>query len=358
MSIHRQANGRWQVRYRDGVRQRGKTFRTKTLAAEFEREVLARLAMGDYLPPDRGKLTLADWSNQWLAGAHNLRPATVDAYQAALRHILPELGELSLTAVTPERVDEYLQAKARELSPSTVHRHYRTLRRVFKVAVQRDKLRRSPMDSVAAPRIPASEIQFLTAVQLEQLAAVPALARWRTLVLVAGWGGLRWGELAGLRVQRVDEVGRRVHVVEQMDLTGRRVSEPKTAAGRRWVTLPESVVAELTDHIAGRSPSDLVWTAPAGGALAHRNFMRTWHPACASVGLAGVTPHDLRHTAVALAIAEGAHPKAIQARMGHSSITVTLDRYGHLFPEVDTTIAGRLDDTRRAALAEPRLRVV
>jgi integrase len=362
VSIHKQANGRWQVRYRDGDRQRGKTFRTKGLAAEFEREVLARLSMGDYLPPDRGQTTLAQWSEQWLIASHDLRPATVDAYTAALAHIVPALGHLPLARVTPEHIDAYMAAKTAEgLAPSTVHRHYRTLRRMFKVAVQRDKIRRSPMDGgrVKPPRIPKTEIQFLTAGQLEALAAAKTLAPWRTLVLVAGWGGLRWGELAGLRVQRVDVGGCRVQVVEQLDLKGQRVSEPKTSAGRRWVTLPESVVAELATHIGDKAPTDLAWTAPAGGPLVHRNFMRIWHPACEALGLAGVTPHDLRHTAVALAIAEGAHIKAIQQRMGHTSVTVTLDTYGHLLEGFDDRLATKLDDTRSAALTALRkLRVV
>lgn len=362
MSIQRLPNGRWQVRYRDGTKHRAKNFDRKVDAATFEREILARLAMGDYIPAERSKLTLAAWSEQWLLSAHDLRPGTVDAYRAALAHILPALGHLQLARITPEDIDAYMADKLTQgLAPSTVHRHYRTLRRMLKVAVQRDRLRRSPMDGgrVKAPRIPTGEIRFLTAAQVEALAATAGLERWRTLVLVAGYGGLRWGELAGLRARRVDLTGRRVQVVEQLDLTGRRVSEPKTAAGRRWVTLPASVVDELADHIDGKGGDDLVWTAPAGGPLVHRNFMRRWHPACIKLSLGGCTPHDLRHTAVALAIAEGAHPKAIQERMGHSSITVTLDRYGHLFEGMDATIAGKLDDTRGKALAERRkLRVV
>lgn len=75
-----------------------------------------------------------------------------------------------------------------------------------------------------------------------------------------------------------------------------------------------------------------------------------WTPAKERVRLQGVRFHDLRHTAVALAIAQGAHPKTIQARMGHSSVQVTLDRYGHLFPELDANIAEGLDVTFRASL--------
>ena len=95
----------------------------------------------------------------------------------------------------------------------------------------------------------------------------------------------------------------------------------------------------------------MVFPNTAGRPIHHGSWNTAhWKPAKAAAGVEGVRFHDLRHTAVALAIAQGAHPKAIQARMGHSSVQVTLDRYGHLFPELDAEIAEGLDRTYRASL--------
>jgi len=369
MSVKRTPRDTWQVRWRDNAgRQRARTFRRKQDAVDFERDTLVELRRGIWVDPQRGRVTVAEWAVVWLAGAHNIRPRTRRAYRQALDHILPELGHLQLGHVTDEHVDAYLKAKAAAgVAPSSVHRHYRTLRRMFRVAVERGRIPRSPVDPIEQPRIPARELRVADAVALEHLARAID-PRYRSLVLVAGWGGLRWGELAGLRVGRVDVVGSRLHVVEQVDLAGSAWSEPKTAAGRRWVGIPRTVTDDLATLIEGRGPADVVWPAPRGGALSHSNFVsRHFHPACVRAGLGrmvptddavpmsplryeGFTIHDLRHTSVALTIAGGAHPKAIQARMGHSGIQVTMDRYGHLFPDADQTIAQRLDDARSVAL--------
>lgn len=97
----------------------------------------------------------------------------------------------------------------------------------------------------------------------------------------------------------------------------------------------------------------LVFLAARGGPLRHSAFWRSvWLPALKTAGLEGVRIHDLRHTCVALLVEQGAHPKAIQAHLGHSSITVTLDRYGHLFPDNLERLADRLEESFRKSLAD------
>jgi integrase len=129
---------------------------------------------------------------------------------------------------------------------------------------------------------------------------------------------------------------------------------PKTKAGRRRVTIPTLLAEMVEEQISERSNAGadgLVFPNKRGNPIHPSSFNGAhWTPAKRRVGLEGVRFHDLRHTAVALAIAQGAHPKAIQARMGHSSVQVTLDRYGHLFPELDANIADGLDQTFRASL--------
>ena len=120
---------------------------------------------------------------------------------------------------------------------------------------------------------------------------------------------------------------------------------PKTSAGRRMVGLPRFVVDALAERMAGPgAPEELVFAGPHGGALRVTLFRRRfWVPATRAAGLVGLRIHDLRHTAVALWIAAGANPKEVAAWAGHASVSFTLDRYGHLYPESDLSLRERLD---------------
>jgi integrase len=124
-----------------------------------------------------------------------------------------------------------------------------------------------------------------------------------------------------------------------------QVGPPKTRASRRTLGLPRAVVDDLAGHLAGPgAPSDFVFTGPQGGPLRVTAFRsRIWRPATRAAGLDGLRIHDLRHTAVALWIAAGASPKEVAVRAGHSSVSFTLDRYGHLYPEADAALRDRLD---------------
>lgn len=173
--------------------------------------------------------------------------------------------------------------------------------------------------------------------------------RYRALIYLAVDGGLRWSELVGLQPSKIDLGRRKVRVTDQLVRlrTGEFLrKEPKTPAARRSIPIARATAHALEEQVARyASPGadGLVFPNGAGQPLTSSSFL-THHfgPARTAVGLS-CRFHDLRHSSVALAIASGAHPKAIQARMGHSSINVTLDRYGHLFPELDEAIANAFD---------------
>lgn len=128
---------------------------------------------------------------------------------------------------------------------------------------------------------------------------------------------------------------------------------PKTKSGRRTVTMPRAIAELLGEHM-GTPPvlsSGLVFPTVGGHPMRRSNFRKLWRHAVAAAGLPdGLVFHELRHTAAALAIAQGAHPLAIRDRLGHSSITVTMDTYGGLFPTLDEAIAEGLDEVLRESL--------
>jgi len=350
-------NGVYRVRYRDPVgANRSRTFRRKVDAERYAREVEVEKDRGAWLDPRKADTPLAEWTETFMSLARTLSPTTQQTYRRDLdRYVLPRFGNYRLGRIPPEEIEQWLNDELADgIAASSVHRHYRTLRRVLQTAVEKDRLLANPCDRVRPPKVANREMAVLAWIQAIALAEAHG-ERFRTLIYLAVESGMRWNELVGLRRKNVDVARRKVRVLEQLVQLDDRSwvrRPPKTSAGVRSVTISAAVAEMLANHLerfAVDEPDALVFANAAGNPLSHSSFL-THHFKPAQMR-AGVTCrfHDLRHTSVALAIAEGAHSKTIQARMGHSSITVTLDRYGHLFPELDESLASAFDARLRAA---------
>jgi integrase len=357
-SLRRLSSGRWQVRYRDltGAVQTGPhTFTSRTDAARYLALVEADLHRGAWADPKLGRITLAEWTDRWRQTTTNLRPTTRDLYAYLLRRfILPTFGKAALSSIDVLTVRAWLaNLQAEQLSPSTVAKAYRLLSRILGAAVEAGYLLRNPCTVKGAGQERAPEMQFATVAQVAALADAIS-ERYRALVLVAAYGGLRWGELVGLRVKRVDLLHGRVTVAEQVaEVNGRLIpGPPKTEAGRRTVTLPAVAAVALAEHLAEFAepgPDGLVFPAPEGGYLRRSNFRRRWWlRATRAAGVEGLRFHDLRHSAATLALAAGANTRELMERMGHPSPQVAL-RYQHVMAGRDQAIAAALDELVQAA---------
>lgn len=367
-SIDKRSNG-YRVRYRDPVgKSRSRSFRRKADADRFAREVEVDKARGQWIDPRGADMPLADWCLTFLSLARSLAPTTQETYRRDLdRYVLPRFGAVRIGRIKPEEVEEWLNDELDAgVASSSVHRHYRTLRRVLQAAVEKDRLLSNPCDRVRPPKIATRDMTVLDWSQAVALAEAHS-ERFRAMIYLAVDSGMRWGELIGLRRGNVDTARRKVKVVEQIVRLndGSFVRRPpKTSAGVRSITVSSSVASLLDSHLdqfSGDGVDGLVFPNAAGNPLAAASFYNNhFKPALTKAGVS-CRFHDLRHSSVALAIADGAHPKAIQMRMGHSSITVTLDRYGHLFPELDEAIANAFDLRLRKLRdpeAAPALKVV
>jgi len=340
MSTTKTPQGTYRARIRDHTgKQITKTFARAADAHAWEREQLNRRDRG--LAGGTGRTTFAEWCTTWLETARHLSDGTAVTYRRDLdRYILPALGAIPLARLTGDDIDHYLTGAATRFAPSTVHRHYRTIHRALAVAVERRRVGVNVCAPVHPPKVQRTEMRFLSAVDVDRLAdAMPD--RYRVWVLVAAWGGLRWGEMRAL--EPGDVRGDRVSVHQQHG-----GAALKTVSSVRNVKMPGSVAVELDDHLGRFAGAGLVFPNGRGGPLSHSSFTgNVYKPALVRAGLDRDTRiHDLRHTAAALAIAAGGHPKAIQMRLGHSSIAITLDRYGHLFPGHDDVLADDLDALR------------
>ena len=349
----------YQARYRapDG-QERTRAFRRKLDAERWLLEREREKARGEWVDPALGRTTFGKWASEVEATRLNRRPSSRARDASLLRSlILPAFGNRTLASVEPMDVRRWVaELEERGYAASTIAKAYQIVSRAFRVAVSDGIIARSPCREVKLPKIETPERRFLSPAEVEELADSIEV-RYRVLVLTGGYTGLRFGELAALRINDFDPLRRTLRVDEQLSRQGtsRMVPSPlKTRKARRTIGIPRFLADELVAHISAHpSLSDLIFSMTRGGPLDYNRFRsRYWNPAVkASVG-SPCTPHDLRHTHVAMLIAQGESPKYIADRLGHESTRTVFDVYGHLYPEVDEAATDRLEQLRRASRAD------
>lgn len=355
-SVRRRESGRWQARWQDDEGHQHHapdTFATKREATAWLAGIETDRRRGTWTDPRDGRILFADWADEWRATIVNLRPSTrardlvyLDSY------LIPTFGCRRLDDIDHMAIRAWLaELAARGLAPATIVKAAQILAKILRLAVTARRLPVSPCDNLDLPRVERDEMRFLTPDQLADLAAAID-PRYRGVVLLGGYGGLRPGELFGLKVGRVDPLRRQVHVVEQVvEASGHlHVGPPKTTKGTRVVPIPPFVADALVSHMAGRIPDDLMFPAPEGAYVRLSTWrIRFWRPALKRAGIDDMRVHDLRHTAVALWIEAGASVLEMARRAGHESTVTLQDRYGHLMPGAEERTNDRLEEIGRAA---------
>lgn len=363
---------RWRVRWVDASgRERSRSFDREDDAKRFRTRVEGDVATGSYIDPARARTTLAMWAAEWRGSALDLRVSSLSRLESTVAtHVLPEFGDLPLSGISHNDVQKWVaRLRASGLSASSVRKAAFALQRIMAAAVADRRLTMNPADGLRLPVEERGEQRFLTVEQVATLADVMAVQysrchgpdasghRFRVLVLLAAYGGLRFGELGALRRRHVDLMRGRVSVSETLlDVDGRLTfGPPKSRNGIRTVPLPSRIAAELGEHIAAYCAEDaaaLVFTNTAGQPLRRAGFRRSWWiPAVQSAGLDGLRFHDLRHTFVSLCAAAGIDLGEISKRAGHSSTAFTQDHYRHLYDHADDVFTQRLDKMMDASAA-------
>lgn len=358
---HPKSPDRWQVRYTDPTgRERSKNFARKADAERFLHTVQVDKLRGDWVDPRLARITFREWMERWWGTTSHLKQYTREGYESLLRvHILPRFGNVQLGRIRPVDVREWVSGlHASGLSASRTRQAYYLVAQILRSAVESGYLSKTPCVGVGLPRMQRQEMRFLTAGEVRRIAEAMR-DPYGTLVYVLAYGGLRWGEAAALRRGRCELLRSRLHVVENVsEVRGGFDFGPTKTYQIREVVLPAFLRDRLAEHLARQveaDPEALVFTAPAGGPLRRKEFNSgLWRPALEAAGVEYLRPHDLRHTCASLLIATGANPKAVQAQLGHSSIQVTYDRYGHLFPSDREALAARMDEVFRDSLTDKR----
>jgi integrase len=356
----RQRNGRvtYSVNYRDPAgRSRRKVFARKVDAQRWLADNETARNAGAWVDPAAGRDRLGEWAERWYRTTLDLKPGTRRTYRQLLdNQVLPTFGAATLAGVDRLAVREWVAGMVEGgLSPSRIRNAHQVLAQVFTAAVEGGRLARNPAAGVRLPKRVEREMLFLDAGQVERLADAIG-PHYRVLVYFLAYTGVRFGEAVALRVYRLDLLRGRCEVVESATEVGSQLEWGTTKSDeRRTVRLPRFLCDLLAAHLADQ-PRDLdalVFTAPLGGPLRERKFLHgQLKPAAVRAGLpATLRAHDLRHTAASLLIRQGASVKAVQAQLGHKSAVMTLDRYGHLWPDELEDLAERLDRARAAAVA-------
>ncbi|GAB2674698.1 tyrosine-type recombinase/integrase [Thalassiella azotivora] len=354
-SIQKRPNGVWRARYRDAAkREHARHFRRKIDAQRWLDSVASQMLSGTYVDPSLSKVTVGAWSRRWLAGQVQLKASTANRYEGALRvHVLPTWEHVPLSAVKHADVSEWVgRLSASGLSGSSVRHAHRVLSLVLDLAVRDGRIPRNPAERVRLPRANKPEKRFLTHAQVNALAE--AAGEDGLVIRLLAYCGLRFGELAALRVKRLDLVRGRMVVAESVtEVSGVAVfGTPKTHQVRT-VPIPRSLLPDLAEHVEGKEPEEFVFTSPEGQLLRIGNWRtRVFFPAARRAGLDGLTPHELRHTAASLAVSAGANIKAVQRLLGHASAAMTLDVYSGLFEDDLQDVADRLDAAARGLTAD------
>lgn len=318
---------RYQVKWRQDGRQQSQTFQTHREAREHKAHIESQVYRGTAVTPDARDMTVSDWWTYWTATRTVRASTAVTGANLANKHILPALGAVPLSRLTQVQVQQWVGSL--DLAPASVKRVYQELRTCMAAAVTAGYLHQTPCRGIALVKPAKKTMVILDHEAIKRLAeAVPE--RYKALVYLLAYGGLRIGEAIALTPDNVSDKGVYVRATLTRDDKGHEtIGAPKTEAGVRFVPLPAPVVTVLEDHMK-KYPAPFVFTGKTNERLNYRNFnRRVFAPAAGE----GMVIHDLRHTAITHWIRAGVDLPRIAAWAGHTSPAFTLSQYAGYFPD-------------------------
>ncbi|CAL9531161.1 tyrosine-type recombinase/integrase [Streptomyces sp. enrichment culture] len=363
--VRKLPSGRYQARYvgPDGqLRPAPETFRTKRDADAWLADKQTEMRRGDWHDPDAGRVPFESYADAWIK-EREVTTRTRQLYASLLRHHLaPTFGPVNVADISPPLVRRWRADKlAAGTGPTTVAKAYALLRAILGTAVADQMIRRNPCTIKGASVVHTPERPTATVQEVYDLADA-IQPRYRALVLMAGFLGLRWGELIGLHRRDVDldHVAVRVRrAVAELNNGQREIKAPKSAAGKRTVSIPAAILPDIREHLnryAEPGADGRVFVGAKGATPRRNHFNRLWRKACDDIGVKALHFHDLRHTGNTLAASTGASTRELMARMGHSTARAALI-YQHASAERDRLIAdavsGLVDRGRKGKDRKP-----
>lgn len=356
-----QQGKRWRVQYRDpaGKSRSKRGFTKKGEAQAWAAKNTVALADGDWISPEAKKLTVRDYAHLWLPRLEKRAPGTRRVMKPAWeKYVEPYWGARRVSTIKPSEVQAWADGLRREdgkpMGAVMVRRLTSTLAQILDIAVRDGTIKGNPARDLDLPRKPNSKQVYLTEQQLARLAKE---AKYPEIIWLLGTVGLRWGELAGLRVKHVNVLRSRLTIEESATTNGAEVTVGPTKTGeQREVAVPRFVMDMLVPLLEGKGPEAWLWTAGNGRPMRRPSTQGSWfaiavhnsmHPQVPvdpadpdgakkrvrDPEFPKITPHGLRHVAAGLMISAGANVKVVQRQLGHATAAVTLDTYAALWEQ-------------------------
>jgi integrase len=339
---------------------------TKRDAEKTLREIQYSLDKGTYVKPNQ--ITVGEWLTSWLQNYvfMNTSPRTLESYSEIVnKHLIPALGMVKLSQLEPQQVQSYyakMLTKGRTdgkggLSARSVIYHHRILSKSLSYAVKMGVTVRNIADAVDPPRAARVTMRTLSAIEVNQFLDAARENSHYVFFSTLLFTGLRRGELLALKWRNLDLGKGTLNVVEtayQLRNGEYILKEPKTANSRRSVTLPQSLIELLKGYRADQelyriqlgvslNTDDFVFSNPDGSPLSPGSITLAFRRIIKKAGLRHIRVHDLRHTHATLMLSAGVHPKVVSERLGHASISITLDIYSHVLPGLQEAAAEKFD---------------
>ncbi len=287
---------------------------------------------------DIPETTFNDFADLWLksyAEVH-VKPATLVGYKDIVNRLLkPVFGQYQMTSIKTGKLQAYIADRLQQVSPKTVINEVVVIKRMFKHAHRWGYLKQNPTDLIDRPKVTKSEIEILNPDEV-QLLLDNATSHYRVAFLTDVLTGLRAGELWGLQWGDVDWNSKQIYV--RRSLWRGNFQTPKSKYAIRRVDIPDMLVRELKKWklASPATEDDVIFPSPEGSLSQHDNVVkRHFNPSLRRAGLHHVSFHSLRHTNASMRIHAGQNIKYLSTQLGHSSINITLDIYGHLFNDED-----------------------
>lgn len=348
----------------DGKRKyHSKQFNSKKEAEKYLTKVLHERNTDTFA--DAGKLTVAEHMETWLETVvkNRVKEKTYLDYKDRVRlYITPSIGMVRLNKLEPRRIQiMYAEMIDRGLSGRVVRYAHTLLRNSLQQAVKWGHLYRNPADLVTdeLPKRERKEMQVLTSEQVKVFLEAAVYSTMKPLFTLLIVSGMRPSEAFGLKWSDVDFKNKRITInrtLTRYNKGGWKLEEPKTAKSRRTIPLPPSSMADLKEHSRNQAEyilsrkegeynkQNFVFAAGNGEPLSNTNILnRHFKPLLKKAGLPDIRLYDLRHTCATLLLSAGENPKVVSERLGHSTITLTLDVYTHVLPDMQQGAADKLE---------------
>ena len=266
------------------------------------------------------------------------------------KRIEPVLGKRKIKDITPAQIQTIYSDWADEgLSSSYARTLHNFIASVFKYAYRVDHIKRNPIEKVDAPIPKSKDLDVWDSDEIKKFLKVARNHETFIIYYLAIYTGMRKGEILGLRWKDVDFKNNKIHVTQTLVKVNEEIKfqEPKTKGSKRQIALTSAEMLELKKHRLTKniqSETDLVVTTSVGTPYSPRNLLRNFHMIIDEADVKKISFRDLRHTHATLLLKLGVNPKIVSERLGHSKVSITLDIYSHVLPDMQESSAQQLSD--------------